>query len=543
MFFLSSKHFLFGRSNRQFWIHARNLLWILFVFILFSETSQAANPLEMFLMPGELIEAHSAFEEDCDNCHQKLKKDEQNHLCLSCHDHSNIANDVKQKKGYHGRSKEVSGRQCKECHTDHEGRQHDIINFNSDTFVHTNTDFPLLGNHQVTACSACHMTNGEFRIKIFECITCHKEEDVHRGSLGESCTTCHSESNWKEQKFNHNNETEFQLSGAHTEVHCKACHVTTEYQDTPKACYGCHSINDNHMGRFGNKCDSCHKENSWDDHTFDHNKDTKFSLKGKHRSLLCNACHTEPINNTNKPRSQCSDCHLSEDVHKGSNGIECQVCHNIDEWGKVDFEHNEDTDFPLSGNHKSLSCESCHQENTRNTTLGKSCFDCHETDDIHSATLGRQCHTCHNDEQWREDVLFNHDLSVFPLIGQHGTIACNECHIDKKFIHTESACFECHTQDDVHEQSLGNDCHQCHNPNAWSLWLFEHNTQTEFSLNGAHENLACVSCHINPQSEVVIRSECNFCHQREDVHQGRFGNRCDRCHSEDNFQNINLSNY
>ncbi len=513
---------------------------LILIISIYPTTVSATNPLEALLMPGKLTAPHSQLEDNCDNCHQALKKDKQNQLCLSCHDHENIASDIENKEGFHGISAQVVGTQCKECHTDHEGRDFDITKLDPDTFAHTDTDFELNGKHNLTACSACHEKQGKYTKDEFECITCHKSDDTHDGALGLSCNSCHTANSWRMTKFEHTGEIDFALKGKHNSIQCQACHISSSYDNTPKNCHACHSINDVHQGKLGDKCNSCHTEKSWTKYSFNHDTKTDFKLSGKHTSLSCNICHLKPVPNKDKPRINCSDCHLSEDVHKGTNGQDCKTCHDTESWDDAKFSHDKDTDFILTGRHKELGCRACHKESSYETKLGRQCYSCHEDNDIHRGFQGRQCQTCHGEDKWRSNITFNHELSTFPLIGQHDTLACGECHLTERYSTTNSSCIGCHAQDDVHNNSLTGACEQCHNPNAWNLWLFDHNDQTEFPLKDSHEGLACKSCHMGQMSNEKEQHACNDCHHRDDAHDGRFGTQCDRCHLETNFKALDF---
>ncbi|MEQ1563035.1 MAG: cytochrome c3 family protein, partial [Nitrospiraceae bacterium] len=74
-----------------------------------------ADNVETALMPGQVIEGHAKWEEDCAKCHKRFDKGAQNALCQECH--KDIRKDVEQKQGSHGRFKEQ--RDCKSCHTEH----------------------------------------------------------------------------------------------------------------------------------------------------------------------------------------------------------------------------------------------------------------------------------------------------------------------------------------------------------------------------------------------------------------------------------------
>ena len=53
------------------------------------------------------------------------------------------------------------------------------------------------------------------------CVSCHRADDVHRGSLGESCERCHDCKGWKPApKFDHDSSA-FPLTGKHVDVHVR----------------------------------------------------------------------------------------------------------------------------------------------------------------------------------------------------------------------------------------------------------------------------------------------------------------------------------
>jgi hypothetical protein len=164
------------------------------------------------------------------------------------------------------------------------------------------------------------------------------------------------------------------------------------------------------------------------------------------------------------------------------------------------------------------------------------CKTCHAADDPHAGKLGDDCQQCHTDKSWREPVGFDHDLTRFPLVGLHATVACELCHVDKRFRGTSTGCVDCHKADDVHKQALGARCDTCHSPNDWRLWQFDHDRQTDFPLIGAHSGLQCAACHVKPMAAGAPRQrQCVDCHQGDDVHNGQFGRDCARCHESNSF--------
>jgi hypothetical protein len=100
-------------------------------------------------------------------------------------------------------------------------------------------------------------------------------------------------------------------------------------------------------------------------------------------------------------------------------------------------------------------------------------------------------------------------------------------------------CDSCHKSDDVHKLTLGIHCGTCHNPNGWRIWKFDHNTQTDYKLDGAHVKLNCKACHHEAVTDKIrLPKACGSCHKGDDVHNGGFGPQCERCHTTDSFKDI-----
>lgn len=489
-------------------------------------------------MPGPLSKAHADLESDCSKCHAPFKREAQTKLCLECHDHANIAADLRGKTGFHGRATAVATSDCRSCHREHKGREADIVGLDRDVFPHDSTDFPLRHAHARLRCEACHPAGKAYHDAPGTCFGCHEADDFHRGKLGKECKDCHDETAWKPgARFDHD-ETKFKLLGRHREVACALCHPGERYKDTPMDCATCHTLSDVHRGRFGKKCETCHGSSGWKTVKFDHSRDTEYPLTGKHASTRCEACHTGDLYQQ-KLATDCMSCHRRDDVHRGRNGADCQRCHDTGSWKKPKFDHDRDTKFPLRGHHRDIACEACHTGPVREKKLSSNCIACHRADDVHKTQLGTDCARCHRETGWKEKVAFDHDLARFPLLGLHAVVACEECHATKAFRGTPRDCLACHKKDDTHEKRLGPGCAACHNPNGWKLWHFDHATQTEFPLRGAHVDLACEICHSEPvEHEISLSASCNGCHAAEDPHRGSFGSSCQRCHNERDWREI-----
>lgn len=498
-----------------------------------------SDSLESIFSPGELSRVHSRYEEQCNKCHDKADKERQDQLCLDCHDHKDIANDINRQQGFHGRIKMQGKSACKQCHREHRGIKVEIALLSAGSFDHGTTDFRLKGNHMTIDCQSCHKQGKKYREAPSDCYSCHKKQDVHKGDLGRKCQSCHVENGWTTYGFNHEKGTDFPLRGKHKDVDCQLCHVGNKYKKTLKTCVSCHSLNDVHGGRYDKKCHACHTENEWTRVRFDHTRDTKYKLTGKHRVTDCDNCHTGFLYKQ-KLKTTCYSCHRNDDEHKGKNSEKCQECHTTQGWGRSLFSHNDKTDFPLTGKHKELECETCHRESV-SKKLGKDCYICHKHSDPHKEEMGKNCSQCHNTNGWREKLFFEHDISRFPLIGIHAVTACEECHISQVFTEAPIQCIRCHKTQDEHKERLGENCGSCHNPNSWKTWLFDHNQQTDFKLDGTHAEIDCYSCHRTSMSKNYLVSNCAGCHSGDDIHQGGFGQYCDRCHNTRDFREINMT--
>jgi len=502
-----------------------------------------AESIKSLLMPGPVIKAHEKYEHDCDQCHDTSNKDRQGELCVQCHDHENIGVDLNKKTGFHGRLPAQAANDCKHCHTEHKGRDANIILLNTSTFDHTKTDFSLKGAHTKTPCNACHKAEEKYSQAPDACYDCHEESDVHDGKQGKECDNCHSAKNWKETEFNHD-KTDFPLKGTHKDTLCSACHINQKYKDTPKKCFSCHQINDAHRGDFGKKCDSCHNSKHWDQIHFDHNKKTDFPLYGKHKKASCSSCHSsaDVKNKASKKKlpKDCYGCHKNDDSHKGRYGKKCKDCHSSTSWQKQKFDHDK-TEFPLLGKHQKTACNQCHRGELYKEDFKLECIGCHKKDDVHKGKQGRECNNCHTEKGWQSNVSFDHDLSSFPLIGMHAAVQCEECHLTNVYGDTESDCNHCHADDDVHKTRLGTDCASCHNPNSWNTWVFDHDTDTSFKIDGAHEELGCYDCHKTKSTgRLKAPKACISCHRIRDVHNRSFGNECGNCHSTKSFKDVKI---
>src|SRR5487761_2531411 len=105
--------------------------WVAAMSMLTSSTAFALS-METLLMPGKVISAHQKWEQDCSQCHDRANPRRQTSLCLDCH--KAIAADLRRHAGYHGRMPNAGVGACRACHTDHKGRNADIVHLSAAQF-------------------------------------------------------------------------------------------------------------------------------------------------------------------------------------------------------------------------------------------------------------------------------------------------------------------------------------------------------------------------------------------------------------------------
>jgi hypothetical protein len=328
--------------------------------------------LESVMAPGKLAKVHEKYQDDCAQCHVKFDRDAQDKRCLDCHKETRA--DVSAHTGYHGKMKPQV---CKTCHTEHKGVDTKIVVLDKKQFDHSVTDYALVGKHTKVECEKCHVKGKLYRQAGSDCLGCHTKDDTHKGSLGKACADCHTTESWKEAKFDHS-KTKFELTGKHVDTKCVECHRNNVYKETPLTCFGCHKKNDNdkgHKGLYGQKCEGCHLTKEWKPSVFNHHKDTKYDLNGKHAAVKCVSCHTvNPY--VTKTSQECYSCHAKDDKHKDSLGRNCASCHTEKSWKEIARFNHDKSDFPLLGKHVKVECNKCHEGQMFKQT-SKECYSCH----------------------------------------------------------------------------------------------------------------------------------------------------------------------
>ena len=403
-------------------------------------------------------------------------------------------------------------------------------------------------------------------------------------------------------------ETDYALEGAHAKLACEQCHspdrivtpqplldqgkdLSRTFLGLERACLSCHE--DEHRGQVGREsCLDCHDATAWKPAgRFDHGR-TEFPLTGRHQEAACKKCHVTRVDPAATPDAEpylvfdvaafrrCTDCH--RDPHEGRLGADCQRCHSTVGWAAYDrreFDHDRSR-FPLAGEHRRVSCESCHPRGgSFRVARFTVCADCHR--DTHLGQFAEPpdnaaCEPCHTVEGFRPSTfdLKRHQQSEYPLEGAHLATPCNACHemvpvsdlsrhtslpavlpgselpaAAMQFRFASMECFACHREPHLGEVDgyvRDGGCESCHGLESWRRISFDHDL-TEFPLRGRHVEPQCEGCHKRVDagtsqeriSMVGASPDCSSCHK--DTHFGQFvtedgATDCRRCHDVENWQ-------
>ncbi len=428
-----------------------------------------------------------------DGAHQKV-------ACESCHKNQQF--------------KGLAFARCDSCHRDpHTPKQaescatcHTATSWRTRRFDHERTAFALKGQHQTTACVACHVKPAlQVTPRHDTCAACH--QDPHAGRFKQDCASCHNEQSFTKAPFDHAT-TLFPLTGKHAPATCAACHKnltrvaartgrsaptpTVDFGGLKRDCASCHD--DTHKGDLGASCETCHSTERFAVPTYAHRTSSPF-FEGAHTEVTCVKCHaTGPsvtaaaslpgalasAHFTATPRT-CVTCHA--DVHLGQVAVTCENCHSVSlaKFAVAPAFDHARTKFPLGGKHAPVACAKCHEAKTqafpagvgtavRLTGLVTTCATCHQ--DVHLGQLGARCETCHTDQTFKLESYTHRNAAASGFFGgAHRKTACSACHAPATGAFAagrgtavryaiDTTCTSCHR--DVHNGALGPKCADCH---------------------------------------------------------------------------------
>ena len=356
-----------------------------------------------------------------------------------------------------------------------------------------------------------------------------------------------------------------------------------------QACLSCHKeINaliergrGLHAKEGKTKCASCHPDHAGKDFqlvnfkgdsvkNFDH-KRANWALDGKHGETKCEKCHKSEFRKgeiaTLSVRKSgvgwlgveqsCVPCHEADDSHKKSLGQNCARCHDIKGWKPAPiFDHDTSSKYLLTGKHKDVKCEKCHNAERLNPEVNakgaivpvykpvphKDCIACHA--DAHKGRLTGACDNCHLTSGWHDinKKGFDHDNTKYPLRGGHVKVACSKCHIGFPSAGMRPAfahCTDCHS--DPHESKatlLGKvvDCASCHEVDGFkpSTYTVAQHAQTKYALEGKHIVVKCAACHTTRTITVAALAGAKGAATTKKVIDIRVKfEKCTSCHADD----------
>src|SRR5664279_1477947 len=175
-------------------------------------------------------------------------------------------------------------------------------------------------------------------------------------------------------------------------------------------------------GSLNIACGNCHTSIGWKPlravPEFNHNRETKYPLKGMHTKVECAQCHANMI--FREAATRCADCHA--DIHRRQLGAKCEDCHSVKGWDvKIQGVRQHSARFPLMGAHANVDCESCHKGAgaAQYTGLSIACASCHINEFSRTTTINHVaarfpvfCEQCHTSDNWLT-VKFDHTCLLY----------------------------------------------------------------------------------------------------------------------------------
>ena len=259
------------------------------------------------------------------------------------------------------------------------------------------------------------------------------------------------------------------------------------------------------------------------------------------QAVRCMICHTDISTQLKKPTSihgammnggsqSCRTCHPE---HRGATASSTIMTGG-------NFPHDS-TGYSLKSHQTrkdglAFTCADCHSADTYKFQPA-TCTTCHQITEAafmtaHIQAYGNACLGCH-DGLGTISKNFDHSRVTFKLQGKHQALVCEKCHLNAQstadFKTLSSACSGCHLKDDAHKGGFGKDCGVCHQTSGWKPSTFNHGL-LQFKLEGKHAQVKCTDCHANNVFKGTP-TNCYACHQKNDHHDGKFGQDCSVCHS------------
>ncbi len=237
-------------------------LTIVVAWVLLPSESALKQPAtwQSIASPGSLSSAHANLEDKCVACHTPVKGVEAVN-CIVCHA-NNESILQRQPTSFH-----ASISSCKECHLEHQGRDHRPTDMSHATLAKIGlrqlddsaADSENTARHRqlekwLSEGAPPHqdITVGEAQLN---CATCHVNDDRHFKLFGQDCAQCHATDKWTIPDFRHPSPTS---------TDCAQCH------QAPPSHYMMHfkMISARVAGKPHarvDQCHLCHQTTSWND--------------------------------------------------------------------------------------------------------------------------------------------------------------------------------------------------------------------------------------------------------------------------------------
>jgi hypothetical protein len=199
-----------------------------------------------------------------------------------------------------------------------------------------------------------------------------------------------------------------------------------------------------------------------------------------------------------------------------------------------------------------MECGHCHAP--LHCITDDRCQECHMTvaqqrvegQGLHAKLPGTErCQNCHMEHNGREASItvlayenVDHDQLADFSLALHGVdyegepMDCESCHLQSGYASDSLDCISCHAQADhayisEHIELYGTVCVPCHDGRDRML-AFDH--ARFYPLEHQHAEAECQECHADHVFLAEAR-DCVACHEDPEIHNGKFGQDCARCHT------------
>ena len=346
-----------------------------------------AQSIESMLSPGKLIQGHAEVGDDCNaNATCKFDRKAQDRLV---HGLPQGCRRRCARQGRFPRPDEAAGLQ-RSCHTDHKGRDAQIVELDKKKFDHALTDYALRGKHDKTECDKCHEPAKKYRAAPAGLQRLPQEGRRAQGCAGRrSAPTATPRATGRKPRFDHD-KTRFALTGKHVDAKCADCHKNNDYKDTPRPASAA-------TRRTTTAARATRASTARSARAATTPRPGSLDLQPRHRHQVRAARqapqhqvrrlpHRPPLQGQAEPGLLRAATRRTTSTRTAL-GKDCGSCHTERDWKEpAKFDHDK-TDFPLLGKHVEVECKDCHKS-TMFKEAPKDCFGCHKKDDKHEGTLG-----------------------------------------------------------------------------------------------------------------------------------------------------------